>query len=82
MINFQKKSNQNFFFIALGAICGSLIRWGIGNNLIVNIVGSFVLGFILAQPMGLNLKYKNAISYGFCGALTTFSGWIFECLNL
>ena len=65
--------------LSCGAIPGALIRWQLNNNLLVNIVGSAILGFLLAIQSSSNIKLFLAI--GFCGSLTTFSGWILSCLN-
>ena len=66
------KKNE-FFFIAIGASPGALLRWQIDNIFIVNIIGCFLLGFINALP--ISTRYKLIFGFGFCGSLTTFSGW-------
>tara|TARA_Y100001968_G_C18953462_1_gene524264 strand:+ start:139 stop:483 length:345 start_codon:yes stop_codon:yes gene_type:complete len=78
MINFLKK--YKFFLISLGAIPGALLRWQIDNIFIVNIVGCFLLGFVNAMPV--SHKYKLIFCFGFCGSLTTFSGWSFQLYRL
>ncbi len=66
--------------IALGSVPGALIRWQLNNDFLVNIIGSMILGFLCGSPFRRNLKL--VIGIGFCGSLTTFSGWIFDSLNL
>ena len=68
------------FFLALGSIPGALLRWQLSNDFFVNLLGSLVLGFLF----GLKLKnsYYLLFAIGFCGSLTTFSGWIFSLYNL
>ena len=62
--------------IALGAVPGAFIRWHVSNDFIVNIVGAMVLGFVVGLPF--RRRRYLILSVGFCGALTTFSGWMFE----
>ena len=73
------KQNQ-FFLISIGAVPGALFRWQIDNIFMVNIIGCFLLGFINALP--ISNKYKLIFGFGFCGSLTTFSGWTFQLLQL
>ena len=84
---------ERYLLIGLGAVLGALGRhgagvlgvrlWGPGfphGTLLVNVVGSFILGLFMALHLdrGLfstHLRYFLAI--GFCGSFTTFStfGW-------
>ena len=77
-MNFFLKNN--FFLIAIGAVPASIFRWQIDQILVVNIIGCFLLGFINALP--LSQKYRLILCFGFCGSLTTFSGWSFELFQL
>ncbi len=63
-----------FLFISIGAVPGGLVRWQIQNDFLVNIMGTFVLGMIFG--LRVSQKWKLTIGIGFCGALTTFSGWM------
>jgi CrcB protein len=81
--------------VACGAIPGALLRWrlelfwgGWGdvaaqwiNPLAVNLLGSFLLGFVssgrLPRP-----RLMLVAGIGFCGSLTTFSGWILALARL
>ena len=66
------KEFRYFFVIALGAIPGALLRWGLNNDFLVNILGAALLGFIAAS--NINRSTKLLLGVGFCGSLTTFSG--------
>ena len=74
--------NRFYSFLSLvsGAIPGALLRWQIGNDFLVNIIGSAILGFFFGVK--LNKKYYLILVVGFCGSFTTFSGWMADLLNL
>ena len=72
--------NNSFFLISLGAVPAAIFRWQSDDILIVNIIGCFVLGFINALPVSRNSKL--IFGFGFCGSLTTFSGWTFQLFEL
>tara|TARA_X000000368_G_C22995728_1_gene696534 strand:- start:628 stop:972 length:345 start_codon:yes stop_codon:yes gene_type:complete len=78
MVNFFKKSK--FFLISIGAFPAAILRWQIDEIWIVNIIGCFLLGFINTLPM--LKKYKIIFGIGFCGSLTTFSGWSSQLFQL
>lgn len=70
--------------VAIGAVPGALLRWQITSqlndqNLFVNVFGAAVLGILV----GLQSSPKRTllIGVGFCGSLTTFSGWILAALR-
>ncbi len=82
-------------YLAAGALLGVFIRYYItGDNLfvgslpvsvlIVNIIGSFILGASATAVSGLGLSrdYTLFIGIGFCGTLTTMSTFAFETVNL
>ena len=82
-------------FIAMGGILGTLLRYKMTespllfgilpiNVLIVNIVGSFILGLfaILSQQCNLDQKYALLVAVGFCGSLTTMSSFALETTSL
>ena len=54
------------------------------NVLIVNVIGSFILGFfiILSQQCHLDGKYSLFAAIGFCDSLTTMSAFALDSINL
>ncbi len=71
---------NTFFLISIGAIPGSLLRWQIDEIFIVNLIGCFLLGIFNA--LSIPKKYKLVLGVGFCGSMTTFSGWSFYLYDL
>ncbi|MHB8603107.1 MAG: fluoride efflux transporter CrcB [Nitrosotalea sp.] len=82
-------------FLAVGGLGGTFLRYGITrsplllgalpvNVLIVNIIGSFILGAfaVLSQQWNLDQKYAMLIAIGFCGGLTTMSSFALDTSNL
>jgi len=78
-MNYFLKKN-NFFLISIGAIPAAVLRWQIDQIFIVNIIGCFILGFINA--LNISSRYKLILGFGFCGSLTTFSGWSYQLFQL
>tara|TARA_B100001029_G_scaffold134636_1_gene113535 strand:+ start:21 stop:365 length:345 start_codon:yes stop_codon:yes gene_type:complete len=75
--------NKIFIIISIGALPAAMFRWQIDQIFIVNIIGCFLLGII--NSLTISKRYKLIFGFGFCGSLTTFSGWsfkLFELLNL
>jgi len=84
-----------FVMLAVGAVIGVLLRYKLVespvvlgglqvNVLIVNILGSFLLGLfsILALAFNLDTKYTLLVAVGFCGSFTTMSSLALETSNL
>ena len=84
-----------FAFLALGAVAGAFVRHKIAesplilgtlplNILIINIVGSFVLGVfsVLALLWHLDARYSLFLAVGFCGSLTTMSSFALETTGM
>ena len=80
-----------FIFLGVGSVLGAYLRYKITespllfntipvNVLMVNVVGSFILGLfiILSQQWNLDGKYSLFAAIGFCGSLTTMSGLALE----
>ncbi len=84
---------RELLLVALGAVPGALLRWqsgvqlgphlggSAGSDLLVNLVGSFLLGF-LAGPIPRRTGLVLLLGIGFCGCLTTFSSWMFDVVKL
>jgi len=89
---------QNYFIVALGAAFGGALRYWMSGavqnifpsvfpygTLSVNILGSFILGFIIfffdAREL-ISPELKIFLTIGFCGGFTTFSTFSFETINL
>ncbi len=81
--------------LAIGAITGAFLRYSmvqsplmIGdlqiNVLLVNVVGSFILGLfsVLATTLNFDPKYSLLVAVGFCGSFTTMSSFALETSNL
>ena len=74
---------SELLLVALGAVPGAVMRWQVGahlhdNNVIVNVIGSFILGCLVGLP--LRPKRQLLVGIGFCGSLTTFSSWMVDCV--
>ncbi|WP_458745395.1 fluoride efflux transporter FluC [Candidatus Nitrosocosmicus sp. T] len=85
------KELVDILFLSIGAIGGAFIRYKItsypeiygvmgSNVIIVNIIGSFILGAfsIISAYYNLDTKYSFLIAIGFCGSLTTMSSLALE----
>ena len=66
---------EELVLVALGAVPGALLRWLLQADPLANLVGCLVLGLVSgsvpARPRAMLM-----VGIGFCGSLTTFSGWI------
>ena len=71
---------NNFICISIGAVPAAILRLQIDQIFIVNIIGCFLLGFI--NSSAISKRYKLILGFGFCGSLTTFSGWSFQLFKL
>ena len=76
-IDFRKNT---FILISIGAIPGALFRWQIDDIFLVNLLGCFLLGFL--NSLAISRRYKLTLGVGFCGSMTTFSGWSFHLCKL
>ena len=72
--------NKIFLVISLGALPAAIFRWQIDQIFIVNIIGCFLLGII--NSLKISKRYKLIFGFGFCGSLTTFSGWTYQLFQL
>ena len=66
-------------------ICKSLFASSIYGTISVNIIGSFLIGYLITADFGYNLS-ENFIKFfliiGLLGSFTTFSAFSFEVLEL
>ena len=89
---------QAYLAVAIGGALGACCRFGLGEfilhlcgksfpfaTLLVNILGSFVLGLLyglfLAEHLTVN-PWKSLIGVGFLGAFTTFSTFSLDTVLL
>lgn len=85
---------RELLLVAAGGVPGALLRWqatlhlgpwlgggSAGADLLVNVIGSFVLG-CLAGPIPHRTGLLLWLGIGFCGCLTTFSRWMLDVLRL
>src|SRR3989442_6982365 len=89
---------MTILYIALGGIAGTLSRYGLEGwiqsratsgfpvgTLVVNISGSFLLGFILRIATGaavISPDMRAGLTIGFCGAFTTMSTFSYQSVTL
>jgi CrcB protein len=74
--------------VGVGGVFGAVARFLVGtaverrraDTLVVNALGSFALGAVLAAPLGGGLAV--GVGVGFCGAFTTFSSFAVETVEL
>lgn len=89
-----------YFWIAVGSALGGMARYGLSGviaaaygetfplgTLVINILGSFVIGFFaaLTGPDGRVLASpvtRQFVMTGLCGGFTTFSSFSFQTLTL
>lgn len=88
----------NYILVSAGAAIGGAFRFGISSyiqrnisvifpygTLVVNVVGSFILGmimFYLNDKELIGSELRLFLTVGFCGGFTTFSTFSYETLNL
>ncbi|HEY6434206.1 MAG TPA: fluoride efflux transporter CrcB [Acetobacteraceae bacterium] len=86
--------------VALGSAFGGVARYGVGilvtravgqsfpwGTLLINIVGSFVIGFygaltVTDGPMPASAEMRAFVMIGFCGGFTTFSSFSLQTVDL
>ena len=88
----------NYLLVSLGAAIGGGLRFGISRytykilpvtfpygTLIVNVIGSFLIGIIMfyLDPKELiTPRLRLFLTVGFCGGFTTFSTFSYESFSL
>ena len=87
---------MNLLLIAVAGALGALARYGLGGwvqarsvgfpwgTLLVNVLGSFLLGFLFRtlDAVAATPELRQAITVGFLGSFTTFSAFSFEIVAL
>ncbi|MGG9971645.1 fluoride efflux transporter CrcB [Ferruginibacter sp. SUN002] len=86
---------KNFLLVGVGGALGSMLRYlfslVITNKqlpwatLLVNIIGSFVIGAVVAMSLKnevFNNNWRVFLATGICGGFTTFSAFSVENLQL
>jgi CrcB protein len=90
-------SSYGFVSVAIGAVIGAWIRWGLGmalnpmvptiplGTLAANLLGGYLMGLALGffeQFQALSPEARLLITTGFLGSLTTFSTFSAETTTL
>ncbi len=94
----ESEAMVRFLLISLGAILGANARYWLGGwaaekfgasfpygTLIINLSGSFILGFFLTligERFIVDPAWRWLIAIGFLGSYTTFSTYTYESLTL
>lgn len=86
---------KSLLLVGLGGALGSMMRFGTGlligprsfpvSTLIVNAIGSLIIGLVLAYSLKNGQfanNWKLFLAAGICGGFTTFSAFSFESLEL
>ena len=75
---------QELLLVGVGAVPGALLRWQLAlhlgdQNLLVNVLGAALLGFLAGLPAAP--RRQLLLGIGFCGSVTTFSSWMLEAMK-
>lgn len=89
---------KNLLFVAMGGALGAVLRYGISSGiytwfgrsfpygtLVVNVIGSFSIGLLsilLIEKFDVPHEVRLALVVGVLGALTTFSTFSWDTLDL
>lgn len=89
---------KNLLFVAMGGAVGAVLRYGISSGiytwfgrsfpygtLVVNVLGSFAIGLLsilLIEKFDVPHEIRLALVVGVLGALTTFSTFSWDTLDL
>ena len=75
---------QELVLVGTGAVPGALLRWHLAmhlgdQNLLVNVLGAALLGFLAGLPAAP--RRQLLLGIGFCGSVTTFSSWMLAAMK-
>lgn len=84
-----------YFFVGIGGVIGSLLRYSLSflhspeslmpyGTLLVNLIGSFILGWftaILVKWPGMPKQLATGFTTGVIGSFTTFSAFCLETIR-
>jgi fluoride exporter len=86
---------KNFLLVGLGGCLGSMLRFGAWHlfrsvnfpsaTLIVNIIGSLIIGAVIGlsvKDANFSQNWKLFLTTGICGGFTTFSAFSVENLEM
>ncbi|MGC8855768.1 MAG: fluoride efflux transporter CrcB [Anaerolineae bacterium] len=89
---------DKFLIIAAGALLGANARYWLGGwiaqrlgtlfpygNLVINLSGSFLLGFFITlatERFLLDPRWRLLVAIGFLGSYTTFSSYTYESVEM
>ncbi|MCY1568487.1 fluoride efflux transporter CrcB [Staphylococcus pettenkoferi] len=86
---------HRYVYIFLGGSIGALLRYGLAQlnhhgsfpigTFCANLAGAFLMGLLSTLAIRFfknNANLKKGLTTGLLGALTTFSTFQFECLNM
>lgn len=89
---------KNLLFVAMGGAVGAMLRYAISSGiytwfgrsfpygtLVVNVAGSFTIGLLsimLVERFNVPQEWRLALVVGVLGALTTFSTFSWDTLDL
>lgn len=87
---------KNFLAISIAAVFGANLRYLLSRiaarhlgpvfpygTLLINIVGSFIVGFFIiwtTERVLIDPRWRLLVVIGFCGSFTTFSSYAFETM--
>ena len=89
---------KNLLFVAMGGALGAMLRYAVSSGiyawfgrsfpygtLVVNVAGSFAIGLLsilLVEKFNIPQEWRLALVVGVLGALTTFSTFSWDTLDL